>query len=337
MSEAQARPATRQQAASTSSAVRNPVFILGLHRSGTTILYEMLSAVKQWNTLWAWHIANYDQIRAGGVDHATSQLQFTDRLRRNGMETRGVDSIKAGPETKEEYCFILDNLGHGNRISRKGLPAFNELCETVQSTFTESRPLLLKNPWDFGNAPLIHELIPSARFVFIHRHPKETISSMWRLMHSVFEKPHPWLMMLSQRYEAATQNRVKRALMRAMVCRTPALFIDSLIWWTKRQCDAYLRSISRLPQDVCVEVTYQQLCNNPNETLARIRERLEVPDNGVDFSGMISPRQSRCDERIERRAAMIERKVQNYLARMKDIETAQLISQDSHQPTRRVG
>jgi hypothetical protein len=253
------------------------------------------------------------------------------------METRGVDAIKAGPETKEEYCFILDNLGHGNRIGRSGFPAFTELCETVQSTFTEPRPLLLKNPWDFGNAPLIHEMIPSARFVFIHRHPKETISSMWRLMHSVFEKPHPWLMMLSQRYVAATQNRVKRALMHAMVCRTPGLFIDSLIWWTKRQCDAYLRSVSRLPRDVCVEITYQQLCNHPDDTLARIRNRLGVPDSGVDFSRMISPRQSRCDERIEKRTSAIERKLRHYLARMNDIETPGPIGTETLQNTRRAG
>ena len=120
-----------------------PVFILGLHRSGTTILYEMLSALKHWNTLWAWHISNYDEIRAGKVDHTTSQSRFTERLLQTGMQTRGVDSIKAGPETKEEYCFILDNEGYGFRLTDKSLPAFHVMCETIQSTFPHPRPLLL--------------------------------------------------------------------------------------------------------------------------------------------------------------------------------------------------
>jgi len=307
---------SRCKDAASARSPQNPVFILGLHRSGTTILYEMLSALKHWNTLWAWHISSYDEIRSGAVDYATSQARFMERLVRNGMETRGVDSIKVGPETKEEYCFVLDNEGQGFRLTKKSFPVFQTMCETIQSTFADERPLLLKNPWDFGNAPQIHELIPSARFVFIHRDPRETISSMGRLMHSVFEKPHPWLVMLSKGYHAATQSRIKRALMNSLVCNTPGLFMSLLTWWTARYCNEFLKSIARLPQECFIEITYDQLCTAPNATIGRIQEMLNVPPSGIDFSEMISPRHPRLDERVAARSASIQRRMKSYYQHM---------------------
>lgn len=37
-----------------------PVFILGLHRSGTTILYEMLASTGAFDVLTAWHVIEFD-------------------------------------------------------------------------------------------------------------------------------------------------------------------------------------------------------------------------------------------------------------------------------------
>jgi len=298
-----------------------PVFILGLHRSGTTLLYEMLTETRHWNTVWAWHVASYDEIRSGGIDRAISQASFQQRLADAGMETRGVDAVKAGPQTKEEYCFIMDNKGYGSKLTKRSLPLFQEICTTVQGTYAESRPLLLKNPWDFGNAPAIKQLIPSARFVYIHRHPQETVDSMWRFLQRAFQEPNAYMAMMSRRYSDITQSRWKLGLLRTIVRRIPGLFIDGLISWNGKQCDGYLKTVEQIPAQDRVEINYDDLCAHPNETIQRIRTHLDVADDGYDFTSMISRRNRACDSLVEARSKKIERRTARYLHRMKELDS----------------
>ena len=301
--------------------INAPVFILGMHRSGTTVLYEMLAAMDHWNTLWAWHVASYDEIRSGKTEHAVSKSRFSQRLADAGMETRGVDAVKAGPETKEEYCFIMDNKGFGSKLTTKAFPLFREICETVQSTQPLDRPLLLKNPWDFGNAHVIRQIIPTARFVYIHRHPMETVSSMWRFLDAAFQEPNPYMAMMSERYLGITRSRWKMGALRTVVRRIPGAFIDGLILWFGRQCDGYLKSIDLVPESARLEITYDQLCENPNATMARIRNQFNIADNGVDFSGMISRRSGKCDRRVAAKSGKIERRMAQYLRKLEQFRS----------------
>ena len=298
----------------------DPVFILGLHRSGTTVLYEMLNETGFWNTLWAWHVVSYDDIQTGQFNVAESQADFARQLAEAGMETRGVDAVQAGPETKEEYCFLTANRKQGIRLTRKSLPLFHEICRTVQSTFDEERPLLLKNPWDFANGPVIRQLVPTARFVYIHRHPIEVISSMWKFLQEVFREPNAYMMMLSRHYRKIVGSW-KMGAMRILIRRMPDLLINLLIWWVGRQCDQYLRSADQVPDGIRVELTYDQLCAAPNKTMQRICRALEVPDNRFDFSEMVQRRERRCDDRIEARARKIQKRCKGYLQHLANLES----------------
>jgi hypothetical protein len=304
---------------SSFDASKAPVFILGMHRSGTTVLYEMLAALGYWNTLWAWHIASYDEIRSGNVEQSVSQARFVQRLADAGMETRGVDSVKASPQTKEEYCFIMDNKGFGNTLSKKGFKQFQEICQTVQSTQPTERPLLLKNPWDFGNAHVIRQLIPTARFVYIHRHPIETVDSMWRFLNGVLLKPNHYMEMLSTRYSDITRSRVKRAALQAFVQRLPGVFVNCLISWFGKSCDGYLKSIDLVPESERIEISYNELCTEPNATMARIRQHFNIVDIGIDFSEMISPRSARIDAPVLARAPKIERRMKAYIVKLEQL------------------
>ena len=49
-------------------ALKAPVFILGLHRSGTTLLYEMLAETGYWNCVWAWHVIRVDDLESPSLD-----------------------------------------------------------------------------------------------------------------------------------------------------------------------------------------------------------------------------------------------------------------------------
>lgn len=314
------QPRTRSATTDEPDPMDSPVFILGMHRSGTTLLYEMLAETGHWNTLWAWHVASYDEIRSGVTDKAASQSAFQQRLINAGMETRGVDAVKAGPDSKEEYCFIMDNKGYGSKLTRKALPLFREICTTVQQTFPEQRPLLLKNPWDFGNAPVIRQLIPSARFVYIHRHPQETVDSMWRFLNQAFQEPNAYMAMMSQRYADITRSRWKMGLLKTIVRRIPGLFIDGLISWFGRQCDGYLKTIDQVPAEARVEITYDELCAQPNETIQRIRDQFSLPPDGCDFSSKISRRNRGCGDLVAARSEKIARRTAPYLQHMEQLK-----------------
>ena len=57
----------------------SPVFILGLPRSGTTLLYQMLEASGCFNILTARHVIFFDELRRGWVDRARSRQRLYDQ------------------------------------------------------------------------------------------------------------------------------------------------------------------------------------------------------------------------------------------------------------------
>lgn len=298
----------------------SPVFILGMHRSGTTLLYEMLAHSGCWNTLWAWHVASFDEIEQPGADLAASQTRLTRRFQEEGLETRGVDSVKVQLETKEEYGFILDNHRQGPRITRKNFPLFCRICETVQRTHSRQRPLLLKNPWDFGNAPLIKALIPSARFVYIHRRPEEAVNSMWKFLSQSILKKNIYMAMLSTQYERVMRTRVRLGLLRFVIKRQPGIFVNGLIRWFGKACDRYLQSVGQIAAQDRMEVTYDQLCTAPEQTIRSILNHLQLQGNDVDYSSMIDRRSGRIEEIVSSRLPAIRRRFATYLQHVSAVD-----------------
>ncbi len=303
-------------------ALENPVFILGLHRSGTTLLYEMLASLDHWNALCAWHVAGYDQLRTRRGDPASCRTDFARRLRAAGLRTRGVDAVPVSPDTKEEYYFILDNLSLGRMLTQQAFPAFQEMCHIVQSTCPVPRPLLLKNPWDFGNAPTILRLIPSARFVTIHRHPLQAVNSMWKFLNHVIDSPNAYLASISQRYARVVRSRWKLPLLRRLVRTLPGTVIDALIQAFGRQADAWLSSIEQIPKARHAEVTYDNLCARPNATMASIHARFGLGVCHKDVSRMVAPRRASIDPLIADRADQIARRMARYIERTNAPDTA---------------
>jgi hypothetical protein len=213
----------------------------------------------------------------------------------------------------EEYGFILDNHRQGAKITRKNLPLFNRICNTVQRTFPEQRPLLLKNPWDFGNAPLIKELIPSARFVYIHRPPIEAVDSMWRFLRGVFTEKNEYMAMLSTQYERLMRTRLRIGALRWVITHRPAIFVKGLIRWFGKSCDQYLKTASQIrPQDR-IEITYDQLCAAPVATITAILDQFGLKGASVDYSSMIDRRAGRIDDLVAAQQHFIERRFAAYV------------------------
>lgn len=293
--------------------LRSPVFLLGLPRSGTTILYEMLAASGCFNIVTARHVICFDELRNGRVNREESRERLRKRFEQLGLSTRGVDIVRLGPDTPEEYGFILDNLLlSGAAITRRNFPAFRSVCEVIQRDHGRDRPLLLKNPWDFGNGPLVKELMPGAKIVYIHRNPFHVLGSRYRLDLIALRKPSVYLSMLSERYAAFVRGGFPVQLVRLLCDKRPSLFARWLVHHIAWMASAYLRSLSSVPQEDRIDIKYEDLCERPNETIAVILAHVGVDGSRWDYGDMIGSHTSRANPQVAAQRDLVIMKLSEY-------------------------
>ena len=161
------------------------VFILGNHRSGTTILYNVLVATGPFCHPTPFHLAHFrDYLENARFDRAACLTRMRARFAAKGIVDRFIDGIAAHPLSPEEYGFVLKR----GRLAEATLDTFLEFCAFVRSDASPDQRLLLKNPLDFPNPRFIHEAFPQARFIFIHRHPGPAIDSRIRELRRLFSR-----------------------------------------------------------------------------------------------------------------------------------------------------
>ena len=323
-----------------------PLFILGLQRSGTTLLYEMFAASGAFNVSTAWHVICFDELRRGVDDVAASRQRLQERFAAAGLKTRGMDIVKIGPDTPEEYGFVLAGRGLGMRITRRSLPVFEEFCEVVRrypagggkgfpvaevregilapaglapatAAPPADRPLVLKNTWNFGNAARIKALVPGARFVFIHRDPVQIVSSLYRVVCKAVLKGFPYLELLSDRFARFAAGGVPLRTARLLCTRTPGVVARGVVHFVAHQARGYLRGLPALNTTDYIDVRYEDLCARPNETMARLLAFAGVDPGAaggpsVDYRPMIGPHATHVEPEIAARRRLVIRRFQRY-------------------------
>ncbi len=167
-----------------------PIFILGDHRSGTTLLYQTLASTQCFNVVKAYHIIKYDEILHNHYNNieAKKLQELQAEFEQLGICDREFDAVRVSPELPEEYGFIIRNAGHELYINDESLPKFLEACRKIQVTGDLARPLLLKNPWCYPYFLYIRQVIPNARFIFIHRNPIDVINSKLKTVDKVLSE-----------------------------------------------------------------------------------------------------------------------------------------------------
>jgi len=294
------------------SALENPVFILGLHRSGTTLLYEMLAASGCFNIITARHVICFDELRNGSVDRERSRSRFRERFARLGLSNRGVDIVDVGPDTPEEYGFILDNLHAGMSITKRHFHVFRSICEVIQSDYGCDQPLLLKNPWDFDHGRLIKTLIPDARIVYIHRNPFHVLSSLYRVVVTATTRRDAYLSMLSDRYASLAGSEFPWRAVQRLGAAKGGLLARGLIHQAARSASGYLKNVRTSPAGGRIDVRYETLCRQPHETMAAIIEFLGVNGEQVDYRAMIGTHTSQVVPEIARERDLVLGKLSDY-------------------------
>jgi len=280
-----------------------PVFILGVHRSGTSILYKMLTATGCYNAVTAYHLLRYHELLSNyheqREEHAKQKL--TDSFIKNGLQDRGIDQLKVTADFPEEYGFLLNTQTIQMYITKKNIALFTELCKKIQYIAGNDKPILLKNPYDFPNFLYIKQVFPKARFIFIHRHPLKTISSTLNAIRRILYEKNTYTAQLSGMYDKFYTNPLLLQPLRFIFRTIPECYVVLLTRIAAKATDYYLKNIEKLPKEVYISITYEEFCQHPQEILENITEKMSLNMiKKIDAASLIRPRKVDVDYSVQK-------------------------------------
>lgn len=231
---------------------RQPLFLLGFWRSGTTLLHNLLATDPQWGYVNTYQAAMPDAFLAG--------QGFVRRLIQNKLPpNRGVDNIPVDlsmpqedeialdcmcglspyaylhfPRSAEEtldYLFAEDRLDERRKYQWRA--QFMRMLKTA-SYHMGGRPLLLKSPTNTSRITALLELFPEARFIYIQRDPYDTLRSYAGLLRLM----NDWHALQRVDFDALLQKQTRVY---------------------RQMAEAYLRQRDAIPADRLIEIRYEEL------------------------------------------------------------------------------
>jgi len=293
-----------------------PVFILGLHRSGTSILYKMLVATESFNSVTAYHLIRYNQLITNHIynQEESSKKELTESLKEKGLDDRGIDRLKVNADFAEEYGFLLGQKTLQMHITPKNLSLFIELSKKIQFISENDKPILLKNPYDFSNFLYIKQVFPNAKFVFIHRHPFKTLSSTIKAISVLLKNKNPYTTQLFRTYNKIFENPLILTPLRFCFSRYPTFGVIFLTIYSSKTTKYYLKNIKQLPKQDYISITYEDLCENPQENIEKIMKSLDIKiSNKMDFTSFIKPRKIDLDHSVVKLRRFIFKCMRKYI------------------------
>ncbi len=177
-----------------------PVFVLGHWRGGTTLIHNLLSLDKRYG---------YVTYLQGLFPHAFLASGFFRWFAVRIMPpTRPMDNMKINTESpQEEELALISQSGHSlynmwiapsrqeeywEKYARFSSPeskkawrkGYEDLLKGATLNF-KGKPMLLKNPPNTMRIPLLLEMFPKAKFIFICRNPYKVYASTSKLYRDV--------------------------------------------------------------------------------------------------------------------------------------------------------
>lgn len=228
-----------------------PVFIIGPPRSGSTLLYQVL--------------ANGPEVYAiGGESHAIIEGIPALRPSERDWESNRLTAQDATPEVVR----LLTEGFQARMSDRVGKPPVGDAV------------LLEKTPKNVVRVSFLDAAFPDARFIYLHREPVETISSMiegWRSPPPKFKTypelpgwPGPlWSFVLVPGWRDFVGMPIPELVARQ---------------WS-RMIDLACADLSAIPQERWMAVDFADLIANPASEVDRVRQFIGWPPDDQDLGG----------------------------------------------------
>lgn len=292
-----------------------PIFILGLHRSGTTVLYNMLTKTHCFNYITIYHLVKYDQLIHDYINNLVenSKKEVIRFILNSGQEDRYIDRVKVTPDSPEEYGFLLRQKTLQNMITPKNLPRFDEMARKIQYISDKEKPLLLKNPLDFKNFIYIKKVYPDAKFIFIHRNPLRVLSSLIGALRLIFKNKKTLPDQLFRYYKKTFDNPLLLNTIRFFLHENFPLGLFVITLYASRFIKYFMKNINLLSKSDYICLTYEDLCKEPQKNIENIMKFLNIEmKTKIDFKSFIRPRKKPLDESVSRLQMFIFKKMKNY-------------------------
>jgi len=280
------------------------IFLLGLHRSGTTYLHQALVDTGAFDYISYYDLVEFDRLIS---NHETGRREAVIQSLSEEMEsfgpTRGIDHMAINPLHAEEYGFLLEKRYHNiqqiSHISNTDFEPLKTLCRKKRFLSPGQKPLILKNPVDFYDGFIrISENFPASQFIFIHRHPLTVFNSHILFWRNLIKSKNPWLAKIDRSYDAVFDSP---KLLQAIHLSTLSSRGLQLVF--EKFChayDFYLSHIGLLASDRAVSLRYEDLCKTPRDVLRRIVRKLDLPIGEERLDARPSPRKTAILPEVER-------------------------------------
>ncbi len=296
----------------------SPVFIMGDHRSGTTLLYKTLVGTGCFNFVRAYHIIKYDEILSNHINQTEDRaIQELEELFKSlGISDRTIDTVMATPNLPEEYGFILKNVAEGESfITPENLPVFQQLCRKIQFISEPDQPLLLKNPWDFPQFMYVKSVVPKAKFIFIHRHPIHVINSKLKAARTLLSDWNEYTALIAKYYAEIFKNPLQRNLFQLLYSKYFNLGLRRVTKQSIESTTYFLENVESLPEQDYLCLRYEDLCQAPEATINYILGFLDLEARStLEYQKLISPRVIKLLPEVQRQYEQIHQKLQAYFA-----------------------
>ena len=254
-----------------SAPTKEPVFVLGHWRSGTTYLQNMMSQDPQFG--WA------DPVNTVIMPYSfLLGKTFQNSVAKGLADGRPMDNVQYSMDSPMEETFALLTISTHSIIHMIAFPA--NWKRYLSEAFLEDLPdqkkrewrkaydyvirklsyanggkqLLLKSPDNTAHVAEIHALYPDARYINIHRDPYATIRSTIHMFRVQMEQ---------LRLGPAPENMDE-------------IIEDVVVEIFRRMYESLFRAEALIPENRRVDLAYADFCAAPVERLREIYKTLEL-------------------------------------------------------------
>jgi len=246
---------------------RDPIFILGHWRSGTTHLHNLLCQDRRFGYVSALQVIAPDLFYVAGES-------FKKLLRLGTPENRLIDNMSWSIDSPQEEEMALGNMSpyslyHWWSFPQNAKEYFDryaifkdvtsEEIETWKKKYVQviktatfnmqGRRLVIKNPANTGRIPVLLEMFPNAKFIFLHRDPYQVFLS--------------------------TRNLYKKTLPFSQLQEISDKQIDAnILTFYADMMQHYLNDRRLIPPRNLIEVGYRELDKTPLPVMRRIYHKM---------------------------------------------------------------
>ncbi len=177
----------------------------------------------------------------------------------------------------------------------------------------KNKKLLLKNPWDFSNFLFIKKNLPQAKFVFIHRHPVPVMNSSIKALRVLKDKKTVYSDIISPTARKLSRNPILSLIAKLLLFSYLPFVLFIIVEHHRRDANRFMKNIKHLDKKDYVNITYEELCKNPSETMAEIVNLLNIKEKNLDrFNKFIEPRTLNISKDVKRMQGYIMKRMKKY-------------------------